>query len=182
MLAALAQLLHLGHWPLRLFGDPVVPLGAAVVALARLGVYAGLAYGLAGRAPAAWAGAFLELVRTFLLLVLLASTQGGMLHGLVYPAGWAQGLLSVGLLPIVGVNMGLNAGWRPGPGLEAWIFTGVQLLAAAAALAAMGLRRRAPLFGVEEKEETGVLLREGLPLVLPLALIEWLAWLLSPRT
>jgi hypothetical protein len=181
LLTALAQLMHVGHWPMSLFGV-AVPRGAALgVALVRLGLYSGLAWGLGAREPSAWAGTVLELVRTVLVLVLLVLLRRWTSAGVLYPAPWSQGLLGGALPAAMLANLALDAGWRPGSGLEVMIFSGAQMLAGLGALAALWLRDHGLLFGVPPSERGKVLFGKGLPLVLVIGAAEALAVLAALR-
>ncbi len=180
-LAVLAQLFHLAYWPLTVLGVEL-PRGAAVaVALVRLGLYAGLGWGLLQRQPAAWAGAVLELARTFLLFAVLALLHRGTGRAPLYPADWAQALLGCGLPFLYAVRVALGAGWRPGPGLEPAVFTAVQLLAGFLAISAVSLQRERACFNVSDEQEGRVLLLQGVPFVLVLSAVELGALVLSAR-
>jgi hypothetical protein len=166
-LAGLGQLAYLAHWPMFLWGVSI-PYGLAVpVALLRLGVYCGLARGMSARRPAAWAGALAELTRTFLVFVLIAILRRGELPSALYPAVWAQGLLSAALPAIVLLNAALSSGWSPGGVLfETQVFLLARALAGGAALCAMGLRRVPGLFGVPENRWQTTAVRDGIPVML----------------
>lgn len=177
VLAALAQILFIGHWPLYVLGLPI-PGGAALgVAVVRLGVYSGLAWGILHREQAGWAGTVLELARTFLIFVAIGTMREGLLIGDVYPAAWLQGLLSAAL-PLVWVLNGLMAGgWRPHPALDVASFS--RVLAAAAGIFAMWLRRREEDYGVPPGGQWKTLFGKGLPVVLVLSFVEGVAWVLA---
>jgi hypothetical protein len=144
LLTAAAQLLFLSNWPMYVVGPPearlerlpllvilpVAPLPAVLVALVRMGVYAGLAWGILLREPVAWAAVRWEFGRSFLLFIAVLINQGWMLHGALFPAAWAQGLL-VGALPaLLATNAALATGWRPGPAAERNAALGARLLTA----------------------------------------------------
>lgn len=177
VLAALAQIIFIAHWPLYVLGQPIPWPGAVVVAAIRLGVYTGLAWGILHREQAAWAGTVLELARTFLIFIAIGTMREGLLIGDVYPAAWLQGLLA-GALPLVWLINGLMAGgWRPHPALDVASFA--RVLAAAAGIGAIWLRRREEDYGVPATAQWRVLFGKGLPVVLVLSLAEGLAWFLA---
>ena len=178
-LAAAAQLVYVAHWPMLLLGTPVPRVAALGVAFVRMGVYAGLAAGLAAREPAAWAGVLLELARSFLLFAAHLALSGWTVPGAVYPAGWAQGLLSAALPFVVLVNAALAGGWRPGPGLAVRMSLLARILGGLAGISALALRRKARPFRIAKEERLRVLLRDGLPVPLLLTAAEGLAFYLA---
>ena len=137
LLAALGQLVYLAQWPMQVWGFSVPALAAVIVALARLGVYTGLAWGLREGNPVARAAAIVELLRSFVLFVVLVRLWGLVLAGSVYPAGWCQGLFGGALPFLVVVNAAIASGWSPGAGIEivtAWVAGGLAIGLYAAAL------------------------------------------------
>jgi hypothetical protein len=176
MLAALGQVFYLAHWPLYVL-DTWIPRPAAVgVALVRLGIYLGLAWGILHRERTAWAGTVLELARTFASFILLAFLQDRLLSGDLYPAKWLQGLLC-GALPAVWLMNGLLAGgWRPRTAVDVASF--IRVLAATAGIGSLGLRRAHGEFGVPA-DRTWPALARGLPVVLVLSVVEGLALFLA---
>jgi hypothetical protein len=141
-----------------------VPSAAAMpVAFLRLGVYTGLAWGLLRRDRAAWAGVVLELVRSVAGFVLAIIARKWMMTSGLYPASWAQGLLSGALPLLVAANAALAAGWSPGPVVETWVTTGARLLAGLFTLACLWLRRRAAVFQVPDPLSFKTLVRSGFP-------------------
>lgn len=181
LLAALSQLLYLAHWPLYLGGRWIPFLPALAVAFTRMGLYTGLGLGLLRRDRAAWAGSVLEIGRTVLLFLLAVLFHGGALMGALFPAWWAQGLLSAVLPLQLGLLAALDWGWRPGPGLEVNVMLAARLLLAASVLGALSLRRRGEEFGVAPGAGWRVLFGAGLPLVLVLTAVEAVAWLLAGK-
>jgi hypothetical protein len=180
-LAAAAQLVYLCHWPLYVFGSPIAWTGSIGVALVRMGVYTGLAWGLVQRERTAWAGTVLELGRSFLLFAVEMALQGWSLPGASYPAGWAQGLLSAGLPLVVAVNTGLAAGWRPGPGLDHRIEIAARVFGGLTGLSALWLRRESSLFPTGKPDSGRALFWKGAPLVLILTACELTAYFLARR-
>lgn len=180
-LAALSQLLYLAHWPLYLGGRWIPFLPALAVAFTRMGLYAALGGGLLRRDRVAWAGSVLEIVRTVLLFLLAVIFHGGSLMGALFPAWWAQGLLSAVLPLQLGLLTAVDWGWRPGSGLEVNILLGARLLVAGSVLSALSLRRRGVDFGAGPNAGWRVLFGSGLPLVLVLTAVEAAAWLLAGR-
>lgn len=175
-LAAAGQMVHVASWPMYLFGVPVTHGASVVVAFIRLALYAGLAWGLLQRQRTAWAGIVFELWRTFISLILLSAGRDLTLAGSIYPASWAQALLSAVLPLLVGLNTGLKAGWSPGAELELYLSIGARVLSAACVLAGLWLRRQAASFGVPAAAEWMTLLREGLPIAFALSATEAAAY------
>lgn len=178
-LAALAQLLFLLHWPMHLYGRWIPYFPTVAVALVRMGIYSGLAWGLLRRDPTAWAGSLAELARSVLLFLLVIWQHGGALSSELFPAWWAQGLFS-GALPVLLVLMtALDWGWRPGKDLIAGLSLAARLIVAVTVLTVMSLRRKAPLFRIALPSETRTLRARGLPVVLMLTTVEAAAWFLA---
>ena len=196
-LAALAQICFLAYWPLYVLDTRLDHLPAVFVALARLGLYLGLAWGLARRLPEAWAGVSLELIRSFVLVVtpmLAALFQREPQSISFFPAVWAQGLLAGALPMAILFDIAVACGWRPGAAWlwpPAWggrtiplldVFMTVVRVAVAVSLAIVSsLWREHAQFGVEASERGAVLIRRGVPFVLALSLVEGGAALLSHR-
>jgi len=179
LLASFAHLMHLAGWPLYVFGTQLSLLGKLLVALARLGIYAGLAWGLLTRQRTAWAGTVVELARTFLCFVATARLQEATLNSATYPAGWAQCLLA-GALPVVLLaNAGLAAGWRPGSWLDFAVGVSARLLGPLTGLAALWLQRQGEAFAANGPADWKTLLRDGLPFALALSACEGAALLLA---
>jgi hypothetical protein len=181
LLAAFSQLFYLAHWPLYLGGRWIPFLPALAVAFLRMGVYTGLGLGLLRRDRTAWAGCVLEIGRTVLMFLLAVVFHGGSLMGALFPAWWAQGLLSAVLPLLLALLAALDWGWRPGSGLEVYLMFAVRILVAATVLGAMALRRRGEEFGVAPGGGWRILLGAGLPVVLVLTAAEAVAWLLAGR-
>lgn len=180
-LAALGQVAYLAYWPMALFSRAVPRPVAVGVALVRLGIYAGLAWGLARRERAAWAAVILELARTFMCAAYQAAVQDSATLGGVFPAVWAQGLLC-GLLPlVVGLNAALAGGWRPGAEMEATVSALARGLPGLGAVAAVALRNEFAGFGMARREQWRVVLREGLPYAALLAAVEVTGFILAAR-
>lgn len=175
-LAAAGQMVHVASWPMYLIGVPVTHGAAVVVAFIRLALYAGLAWGLRQRQRTAWAGIVFELWRTFINLILLSAGRDLTLSGSIYPASWAQALLSAVLPLLVALNTGLKAGWSPGADLELYLSIAARVLSAVCVLAGLWLRRQAASFGVPTGEEWTALLREGLPIAFALSAAEAAAY------
>jgi hypothetical protein len=181
LLAAFSQFLYLAHWPLYLGGRWIPFFPALAVAFTRMGLYVGLGTGLLRRDRVAWAGSVLEIGRTVLLFLLAVLFHGGSLMGALFPAWWAQGLLSA-VLPLQLVLLtAVDWGWRPGSALEVNILLGARLLVAATLLGALFLRRRGAEFGAGPNAGWRVLLGTGLPVAFVLTAVEVVAWLLAGR-
>jgi hypothetical protein len=180
-LAAAAQLIYLCHWPLYVFGSPISWTGSIFVALVRLAIYTGLAWGLVRRERTAWAGTVLELGRSFLLFAVEMALQGWSLPGASYPAGWAQGLLSAALPVVLAVSTALAAGWRPGPALDRQIEIAARIFGGLAGLSALWLRKDGTFFDGGKPDSGRALVLRGLPVVLVLAACEAAAYLLARR-
>ncbi len=159
-LAALGQLAFLAHWPLYVCWRQVPYEAAAAVGLVRLGVYAGLAWGVARRHPGGWAGAVAELLRTVLLFLSLL-VRDPFTWGL-YPAAWAQGLLSALLPLVVGLNTVLASGWELGTHVEEHLFLAGRLCVAGGLIGALSLRRSLDPFRIAPRDHVRVLCRSGL--------------------
>lgn len=179
LFAALSQLLYLVHWPLYLGGRWIPFLPATAVALVRMGLYTGLGLGLLRRDRTAWAASLLEIIRTVLLFLLAVAFHRGSLMGALFPAWWAQALLSAVLPVLLAFLVALDWGWRPGSALEANVMLAVRLLVAGSVLGALTLRRKSAEFGVVDRGRWRVVLGAGLPLVLLLSVVEAAAWLLA---
>lgn len=182
VLAGLSQLCFLANWPLYVLEARIGFWPGTLVAIVRMGVYLGLAWGLAQRRPEAWAGTLLELIRTFFLVV-TPMVQALVRHepqpASFFPAAWAQGLLS-GALPLaVLLNGAIALGWRPGALLETPLSALVKVLAAVGFSTATWLWREPAQFHLEPSERVGSLLGRGLPFVILLSLVEFTALLLS---
>jgi hypothetical protein len=175
ILAALSQLIFVAHWPMYLFGTLIPRLPALGVALVRMGVYSGMAFGLGTRSRAAWAGTILELARTFILLAFLALQRDWVLTGLVYPASWAQGLLSAALPLAFVANVALARGWRPGSSLEMHLAAAVRLLGGLCGLGSLWLRRQGSAFHIPARDQWRTVLREGAPIFVVLTACEFVA-------
>lgn len=176
-LAAFGQLAHVAGWPVSIAGRPVGDLGGTVVALTRMSVYFALAAGLLVRSREAWAGTVLEMARTFIYF-LLSVGEGG--HGRLldlYPAAWAQGVLS-GAIPILWVtHLFLSNGWRPRAAVDV-VTNAVHIGAASMAVGAVWLRRQYPWFHVSRPAWLRVLILDGVPIVFILSMVELMAlWL-----
>jgi hypothetical protein len=178
-LAAFAQLGYLAQWPMDVIGTRVAPHGGLLVALVRLGVYSAIGYGLVHRQPDAWAGAVLELMRSFGVFFLMLWRSEWSLEGAVFPAPWMQGVLSGALPALLALNTAIAAGWRPGADLETGLESIARFLACASGLGSLWLSRQSPVFGVPEQRSWPVLLRDGLPLVGLVAAAEAAAVFLS---
>lgn len=181
LLAAFAQLLYLVHWPLYLGGRWLPLLPAVVVAFARMGLYTGVGLGLLRRDRTAWAAGVWEVARTVVLFLASVFFHGGSLMGALFPAWWAQGLLSAALPLLLVLLVAVDWGWRPGSGLEVNIMAAARILIAASVIGALSLRRRGEEFGVESRAGWRVLFGAGLPLVLVLSAVEAAAWLLAGK-
>ncbi|MGV3722343.1 MAG: hypothetical protein ACO1SX_15660 [Actinomycetota bacterium] len=179
ILAALAQFLFLLHWPMYLYGRWTPYLPAVAVALVRMGVYAGLAWGLVRRDPTAWAGSLGELARSVLLFLLAIWQHGGTLTSELFPAWWAQGLFSAALPVLLVLLTALDWGWRPGTELIAGVSLAARIIVAVTVLTVMSLRRKAPLFRIEMPGENRVLLVRGLPVISILTVVEAIAWVFA---
>jgi hypothetical protein len=178
-LAAVAQVAYLAHWPMFILGTPIPRAAAVAVALVRLGVYAGLAAGIAAREPTAWAGTLLEMARSFLLFAAYVALNGWSLPGSIYPAGWAQGVLGAALPVVILLNALLSAGWRPGPAADMRLSAAARIFAALCGFSAISLRRKMRRFNVRKEERWTVVLLRGLPVVLVLSVVEGAAFLLA---
>jgi hypothetical protein len=115
LLALFAQVLFLAQWPLFVLDHAIEPPGSQVLAVLRLGAYAGLAWGLLNRGAAAWAMLVLELWRSFGLFVALLILREANI-GVVYPCPWAQGLLAGALPLMLPINVVLGRADPGGPG------------------------------------------------------------------
>jgi len=165
-----------------LYGRWLPFLPAVMVALVRMGIYSGLAWGLVRRDPAAWAGCLAELMRSVLLFLVAVWQHERTLTSELFPAWWAQGVFS-GALPVLLVLLtALDWGWRPGSGLIVQVSVAARLIVAATVLAAMSLRKQGPMFEIAAPRENRVLITQGLPVVLVLSTAEAVAWYLAgPR-
>lgn len=159
-LAALGQLAFLAHWPLYVCGRQAPYEAAAALALVRLGVYAGLAWGVSQRHPVGWAGAVSELLRTVLLFLGLL-LRDPFAWGL-YPAAWAQGLLAALLPLVVGLNTVLASGWELGTRVEELLFLAGRLCVAGGLIGALSLRHTLDPFHIAPRDHVRVLCRFGL--------------------
>ncbi|HTE20889.1 MAG TPA: hypothetical protein VK689_21195 [Armatimonadota bacterium] len=181
-LAAFAQIIYLMYWPMYVLGTPL-PRGAAlVVAFLRLGVYAGLAWGLARRESAAWAGTVFELARTVLLFLGLYFLRGRMIQADFFPASWVQGVLSAAL-PVVALFSGAVAGgWHPGTRVDVQIAAGVAMFGGACAISGLWLREQWPAFGVRAEDAMKTLWMRGLPPAALLTVAEGAALFIATRS
>ena len=176
LIAALAQLLYLFHWPLSLYGRWLPFPAAAAVAITRTGVYAGLGIGLRRGDRLAWAGALVEIVRSVLLFLIAVWGHDGSLTDALFPAWWAQGLFSAVLPVHLLLLIGLEWGWRPGGNLDDHTLTAARVLVAVSAVAALSLRRAGAFLGVPESLQGRAVLVSGLPFGLLLTAVELAAW------
>jgi len=175
LLAAVAQLAFLAHWPLYVAGRVVGDWGTLAVALGRLGLYSALGLGLLRGDRTAWAGTTLELGRSFLLFLVPVWGEDRQLAGALFPANWAQGALS-GCIPLlILVNGALAAGWSPGSRLDFYAAAAVRVVAGICAFSALGLHRRSRAVGVSEGESGPVLWSRGLPVIGAVTALEALA-------
>jgi hypothetical protein len=179
--AAAAQLFYLTAWPMYIAGVQIDRYPAFGVALVRMALYTGLAQGLRLGQPIAWAGTFAELARSLVFFALHAFPGDRLLSGAMYPASWAQGLLSAGVPVMVLYNTVISFGWNPGPDAEMRIAFWARIFAVTGGAGALWLRRHFMLFGLTRSEHVSRLFRDGLPVLLVLTAVEGAAVWLSLR-
>ena len=172
--AAASQLGYLVGWPMYLYGVAVWGVPAVLVAFLRLGVYSGIGAGLLLRENTAWGAAILEMWRSVfavLLVYLLRKGAGGPL----FPAPWMQGMLSGAMPILVLLTVAVSAQWRPGPELDQHVDSGARILTAGLLLLSFSLRNQSEALDVPQENRTGILLARGLPVLLPVWLMELVA-------
>ena len=172
MLAALAQLLYLGHWPMHVLGVPVSWASGVGVALVRIGFYTGMAWGLIGGSRVAWAATVLELARSLLFFFVPVVFGDRSLTVSAYPTLWAQGLLTAGLVFLLPLDIALALSWRPPPQLEPALAIAMRVWGSSAALAGLWLRRYTVGYDVPPEGADWTMLRDGLPPVLLISAVE----------
>jgi hypothetical protein len=180
-MAALGQVAYLAQWPLYVAGVAVPRWPAAAVALVRMGIYAGLGWGLLWGERRAWLGVFLETGRTLAFFAGPLLLRDASLVSPVFPAAWLQGLLTGALPFVITANTALAAGWSPGGDVEPAAAFVIRLLAAWLGISALWLRRQERWFKGAARLTWREVLRDGLPPVLVLSAVEGTAALLALR-
>jgi hypothetical protein len=170
--AALAQLMFLAHWPMHVFGQVVGWEPGVVVALVRMGVYGGLAWGMLHHRREAWAATVLELLRSLICFMTPLLLGDRSLTAAAYPTAWAQGLLTAVLPLLLPLDVAVAGGWRPPYWYEDVLNMALRMWGATSVFAALWLRHRGAAFGAPPQREWVTIFREGLPPVLLVAAVE----------